>query len=436
MSYVPKKRIKIKWKIVGPLLLLLALLIYILFSFVLNTNKSEDSLYTLCDFSQKETVEKLNVNEEKTIQISDYLYYGETLNIFEETYNAEELDPLIGSRTELVNLCSGERYPFILEQFMDKKIRINELPVGVYAIYISRSYEDYRLTFDEEIKDEFYAVSSFGKAKKAEFLATKNILKDYDIELSHHYVYLSIKEEAVPSDIYDVIIDPGKSHYDRGGLDLGYEANGLNEIEENVKSALLLKEKLEAAGLKVLVTRSKASEIIDTYGVDGRLAMGYNAKAKYYILLEMNASDYEQTSGLEILHSSYSSSSLGNMLMFNITKETSLKVSNYSGAQGKIPGVNSPVRIVGKLDGRAVYDIDLYVRESGGIATQAGRYSESSQVNESFAKDNIYGMQGIVITYGYISNEEDAKIWKAEHDKIISATANSLLTYIRVEVKE
>ena len=56
--------------------------------------------------------------------------------------------------------------------------------------------------------------------------------------------------ENVDDNVYDVVIDPG-----HGGMDSGASKNGHNEEELTLELAMKVKEKLEASGLKVKLTR-------------------------------------------------------------------------------------------------------------------------------------------------------------------------------------
>ena len=60
------------------------------------------------------------------------------------------------------------------------------------------------------------------------------------------------------------------------------------------------------------------------------------------------------------------------------------------------PGIVTSYLMKSDVDQKQLYDSNLYLRESGGRATLAGRYSETSiEQNKSFVNAN--GMQGLEI---------------------------------------
>ena len=78
-----------------------------------------------------------------------------------------------------------------------------------------------------------------------------------------------------------------------------------------------------------------------------------------------------------------------------------------------------------------IYDVNLNLRESGGRATQAGRYSETSKTeNKSFV--NADGMQAIEIDFGYITNQSDATNWKQHRKEIVTSCAKAFALGINV----
>lgn len=69
--------------------------------------------------------------------------------------------------------------------------------------------------------------------------------------------------DTVPSRNYTVIIDPGHGGSDPGSI--GYKTK-IHEDELNLKMSLLLKKKLESAGINVVMTRQTQSALIEGRG--------------------------------------------------------------------------------------------------------------------------------------------------------------------------
>lgn len=69
--------------------------------------------------------------------------------------------------------------------------------------------------------------------------------------------------DTVPSRNYTIVIDPGHGGSDPGSI--GYKTK-VHEDELNLKMSLLLKEKLEKAGINVVMTRDNQNALIDGRG--------------------------------------------------------------------------------------------------------------------------------------------------------------------------
>ena len=69
--------------------------------------------------------------------------------------------------------------------------------------------------------------------------------------------------DTVPSRNYTVVIDPGHGGSDPGSI--GYKTK-IHEDELNLKMSLLLKEKLEKAGINVVMTRTSQDALIEGRG--------------------------------------------------------------------------------------------------------------------------------------------------------------------------
>ena len=69
--------------------------------------------------------------------------------------------------------------------------------------------------------------------------------------------------DTVPSRNYTVVIDPGHGGSDPGSI--GYKTK-IHEADLNLKLSLMLKDKLEAAGINVIMTRSDENAMIEGSG--------------------------------------------------------------------------------------------------------------------------------------------------------------------------
>jgi len=425
MSYIPKKQKNtyLKWKVLIPLFMLVVCSVYLYNDY---QNKKELELvdtYGICNLNNIDTKEKIN-NYTDVYEIKDYFFYGETLNIYSDEYVMNMDDYLIGKTVSLVNLCTDEELVYMIEKKVDGQIPLEDLDIGVYELFLNESLEQKRIVYPEELNQVFYTVSRNGTNKKITIKTDKQMFDDYDSEnyLNDYYIYIVVEEEQQPDDYYDVIIDPSNNTKDGGYVvEYGYQANGLVEAEENMKIAELLKSDLEEMGLKVLLTR-EGSEVVDSYGVDGRLYKGYSAHCRYYIEIGQKAASNTNYRGTKIYYSAHASNKLGVIISNQLVSNTSLVMVGTS---------NNGVENAGLYDG---YDGMKMIRESGGLALAAGTFSEQSEINASFNKDNIYGMHAITIEYVYLTNTEDVDVWNNEIDNISKQTAIGIGKYLGIEV--
>lgn len=433
MAYVPKKRVyKIRWKIALPLCILVLLLVYMGISFVFQQKQETKQNFSVCGFDENKTKEVLNKKYAETIMVADYLYYGESLSLFEKEYSPLNKDTLSGKTVELRNLCDGKATALTLENTADQRIALDELTPGFYDVTIIDSLVRKRLVFDKPLEENvFYTAKRNGKVNKITLIADQNLLKSYEVAWDKHYFFIQVEEETPDNGEIDVLLDPFGMNTDLTlEPDKGNEANGLVENKEMYEAALLMKKELEGYGLRVDITKKSENEVGKAYGEDGRLAKGYNQNAKYYIFMRMNKMDLTSTKGLEIHHSSYSSATLAKAMMYGLTKNAGITPCPYYTVDRNNPGVIPS--IIGKgSDNQLIYDTNLNLRESGGRATLAGKYSDTSkEANRKFVNAN--GMQGIEIDFAYISNKEDAENWKKNKEKIIKETARSFAQGINV----
>ena len=88
-SFVPRKRRKIRWRIVAPLCLLAVLLFYTAFVFFFPKKVVEPIIpFSVCNLSASKTQALLHDRViDETITMGDFLAYGETLNLYQDVYS-------------------------------------------------------------------------------------------------------------------------------------------------------------------------------------------------------------------------------------------------------------------------------------------------------------------------------------------------------------
>ena len=433
MAYVPRqRRYKVRWKVVDPLLVLIALIVYLLIGMFLPSNHQEVKKFTVCGLNEEQTIKALHKTSKETISVSDYLYYGESLDLYEKKYSPENKDTLSGKTVELKNICDGKTISMTMENTVDQKILLDEIPEGYYEVSIIDNLVKKRVIFQQPLKENaFYTAQRKGKVNKVSLIADTQLLKDYQITLDKNYLFLQVTSQTPRKGDIDVLIDPFGMNTDLTWLpDEGSKVNGLNENDEMYKAAVLMKKELEEKyGLRVAITKASKDEKGKAYGSDGRLAKGYKQHAKYYLFLRFSNYANDTIRGFEVAHSYYSSKTLARNLTYGVHKNLKMPLSPmYTGSDaGIVTGL-----LAEGADGKTIYDTNLYLRESGGRATLAGKYSETSQEqNADFVNAN--GMQGLEIDFVYISNKEDAALWKKQKNAIIKETARAFAEGINAD---
>lgn len=422
-----KLKYKIRWKVMIPFIILVILAIYLIVSLIGFLFSSSRNQITICDFDKTETLEVMNNHYDASYEISDYLFYGEYLDLYTSDYHASSQDVLINQTIQLRNLCNGTTTDITLGDKLDQQIDLAALDVGFYEVFVKDGAQLKRLTYDEVLaENSFSTIVRDKKVKRIEVISNPELLNNDDAILDKNYFFLKITEEKPSKDDIDVFIDPYGNNTDyKDSVDAGQVYHNVSENKEIYKAAVQLKAELEDAGLRVMISRDSSDAQTTLFGENGRLIKAYNAHAKYYIKLGMNGSPLDYARGMELVYSAYSSNNMASKIYQELIDNTSLKGSTMRYPDEERPGLIQSLPIEGS-DGQLLYDEYLYVREAGGKGTLAGRKDDKAILN-TFAVDNRYGMQAIELDYLYLSNTEDLNYWKENSEEIVTQTANALL---------
>lgn len=399
---------------------------------ILNKDESliNQSPFTICNYSVSKTQDTLeSLSYSDTIQMHDYLVYGETLNIFAQNYVLNQRDTFIGKTVKLINLCDGYEWVYMLEGNIDGQIPLELLPNGFYEVYIIDNLIQKRVISSLNIEDIFYPVNRNNQGKTIEILSDLNLgsSEDRKVSLDKRYLYLSVKDSTSEEreTVYDIVLDGANSTYIGQRVDRGKSAFNMVESNETVRMAILVQEELEAAGLKVYMTRDDSEDVIDLYGIDGRLYNAYASKAKYYLEFNMLYSSLAERSGAVMSYSHFSSNRFATAV-FKSYLNANIISAYGSASSSNIAGVKSASLYEG-------FDSIPVIRESGGRILGAGTMSEASLTNASFNADARYGLQTISLDLIHLSNENDAMLYANNTEALAHAIAQGIIEYIRLE---
>lgn len=433
MAYTPRGRKKLNYKVAIPLLVLAVFVVFFSANLVMK-NQGDKEAFVVCDLNSEKTIELLDKKYKQTYEFKDYLVYGESLSLFAKNYTGLDADDMNGKTIKLKDVCSDRTYSFVVDRKVDRKILLGHIEAGFYEVYLVEDLKEKRLYSSEEIFHTTHTVTRDETNKRVELISTNEILSGYDIKMNQNYTYLQVSEEAVAKNVYDVVIDPaGNDTSFSYGMLSNTEGNGLNEAEESYKAALLLKAELDKLGFKTLILRDE-DEIKNTYGKDGRLAKAYEVEAKYYFRLGFSQDENSSIGGYTIVHSNHSTNILAAQIAYDFSKKLKMEGNSIYANAGDRPGVIAATLATSDIDNRNVYDSDLWIREVGGKATQAGMFSEATKEGtELFAKDKLNGIYGLNISFGYLTNSADANNWKSNKENIIKELADSIAIYLDIE---
>lgn len=365
-------------------------------------------------------------NSKNTQKISDYLFYGDSLYIFEHPYNYSK-DNIANGEISLKGINNNKKYNFIIESGLDRGILLNTLEEGCYKIFVSNNLDENQAIYKESLKKDIY-VNNGESSKKITILTGDKLLKGSD----NKALFINVKNAKPKNKQYDIILDPAGNVTDyssKDGVYKGSEGNGLVEANVAYDYCVTLKQMLEKEGFSVYITRD-SKNIKDNYGKEGRIYPAYKYQAKYYLHIGIDEAEDGSYQGISVVHSHYASNVLSNKLVYNLQNKAGMKVNEILTDPNNL-GIRTASLYEGE-DGKRLYDDDLWIRETGGKATLAGKYSQSAtDMNGEFSINNVYGAYGLNISLGYVTNSEDAKKIKEKKDIICKQIANTLTEYIK-----
>lgn len=384
------------------------------------------------DSTKREAEEKIfSMIQTKTANVTSFYTYGKAFNLKGEIKgiskdNFENVKLLITDgisyekEYELKYELNDSTLTFLSSNEINSGLILDDLTGEEYFILLriklNNSIEPrfYSFSNNSELKNvDYYTVTKDGKNKKVEISFARKEFKENEYNL----LKLSLKEESLPEDVYDIVIDAG-----HGGTDKGETKDGITEADITLDYAKLLKEKLEEKGYKVFLTRDDENtdyyNYTNMYDQDGRIGLACKSKAKLMISFHINQGK-NSLSGLEIYSPCNSNLEFAKQMANKINELSSIELSNSTSFK-MFDGVyvrnftKAEIRAFAKTaeeKGYEPYPITtdtpyLYtIRETGGLATNAyvdGRNTAYS-ANEYYKSNQ--GLECYQIELGYIKND-------------------------------
>ncbi len=384
------------------------------------------------DTTKREAEEKIfSMIQTKTANITSFYTYGKAFNLKGEIKgiskdNFENVKLLITDgiayekEYELKYELNDSILTFLSSNEINSGLIMDNLTGEEYyvllRIKLNNSIEPkyYSFSNNSELKDiDYYTVTKDGENKKVEITFTKKEFKENE----YNFLKLAIKEEKLPEDVYDIVIDAG-----HGGIDKGEIKDGITEADVTLDYAKLLKTKLEEKGYKVFLTRDDENTAYynhtNMYDQDGRIGLACKTKAKLMISFHINQGN-NSLSGLEIYSPCNSNLEFAKQVATKINEKSSIEFSNNTSFR-EFDGVyvrnftKAEIKAFAKTaedKGYEPYPITvetpyLYtIRETGGLATNAYVDGRNTAYSANEYYDSNQGLECYQIELGYIKND-------------------------------
>ncbi len=347
------------------------------------------------------------VRDAEKLAVNDVTVYNESINI---TAN----DSLANTYTLVDTENLESTTDFETTEYVDQGIEANDIENGSYYIKLGDQYLS--STDSDMFEDiEFYTITRNDTNQRVTI--ENDLLTDA--------LVLTKEDAELPDDVYDIVIDPG-----HGGVDPGASgADGVTyESELTLTISQMLKEKLEAAGYKVLLTREEDvnpgnnPEGLDNYGENSRVGLVYESGAKMNISMHYNTG---QNSGYEVYTSVSTSNDLADIFEAAIQESLtpSTKIDYCDNGDCK-----TPLTYYSQLESDSTIDYLFAIREV------AGRNLEAFSEDNAYISDSAIGAEGILLESGYIDNLEDLQYLSSE--ATMDAETNEITAAINSYINE
>lgn len=319
-------------------------------------------------------------------------------------------------------------------------IDLESLPIGNYYILLKVTYSNSEIKYYSLANASEYNSISYYTITKNNCNNEINIM--FDIYNDTPYMSINVANaESLPSNVYDIAIDPG-----HGGLDTGAKSGEYKESDIVLQCALDLKNKLENLGLKVFISRDgsespKEDTANNLYDDNGRINILNESRAKLLISLHVNSNKPKsQKGGVEVYAPSNCNLDFATLLAKNITEKANTYYSEVSSFK-KADGVyvrnfnNAEISAWKTKANKGNYEpynittstsYHYIIRETGGICTNAfidGR-------NTSYGKNKYYnsnvGIESYMIELGYMLVESDLNNILSNYASYMEAISQSI----------
>ena len=406
------------------ILFLIILIVVAFFGYKAYTNYIEKNKFIYEDILTEIGENKVNVNE--------FTIYGKYLNLKGNLPSYGTYDLVLKNNEEEIILTSFNDQ-FSTSEYINDGINLEKLKIGKYILLLHDTVNN---TYYNLINNTNYHDNKYYTMTKN----SKNNLITFNEETwnTSNYWTIEIKEEVLPADVYDIVIDPG-----HGGIDTGASNGKYHETTFTLDYAKALKEELEKSGLKVKLTRETDTKI-DHYGVGSRTGIPYEVKAKLMLSIHLNSSNYKGQYGVEIYKASRDNNNFAKLLADNIVNIAN-RTYSFNPISKVIDGVymrtysNEDKEALRKEAIQLGYEPYIvpdnvtyyyFIRETGGIMTNAFSDGRNPKYLENPYRNLNQGVEAYLCELAYISNSNDLNSIINNKDNYITALKESIISYV------
>lgn len=423
--------------------ILIILLVYIIIQ------KREDESYATTTSASLGDI--IDIIEDGQADVTRYVIYGTHLNV---EGNMDIVNPEIDDVQIVAKKASGEEtivdttyevengsLSFSTLHKINTGLNLESLDTENYYILLKVIYSNgkinyYSLSNNTEYTEpiDYYTITRNNSNNRinVSFLSQNNVSA----------LALTVEKiSKLPEDIYDVVIDPG-----HGGNDTGAVSGRYQEDEIVLENSLDLKKKLEALGLKVLITRDGTeTDAYDTYNIydeDGRVTMANESGAKILVSLHMNSNESDYVSGgVEVYAAPNMNLSLAKSFADNIVDKANTSYSEMKTDREEEGVYVRTIEIENRNsrtfnDYRGIYDSIPYlfiIREIGGISTGAYVDGSNPSYSENRYRNSNVGVEGYLIELGYMNVNSDLRNILNNGDLYMQAITDSINSYYKIK---
>ena len=374
----------------------------------------------------------LNNTNENNIDIERLTIYGKHLNLtFDTTKDCVLI--LKNNEKELSYKLETNDNKLILSKYINNGLNLEKLEVGEYLVLLKDNVTNiyYNVLNKTDYHDnQYYTITKNGKNNLITF--KENTFNN------KKYFTINVKEEKLPENIYDIVIDPG-----HGGVDTGAGNGKYHESKFTLDYAKSLKEELEKIGLKVKMTRETDTSI-ESYGESSRTGIPYEVKAKLMLDIHLNSSGSSKQRGVEIYKASHDDNTFAKILADSIHEETAIPYSNNPMNKvddGIYMRVYSSRDIENTKKDAKKYNFEPYnldddvtyyyfIRETGGIMTKAFSDGRNSKKKANPYRNMNQGVEAYLCELAYISQNDDLEMVINHKDKFVKALVKAVTKYV------